>query len=306
MEAVVAVGVAAAAVQFLDYSVKTLALCREMRDSPSGSTKANEELTKSINKFTAMQKDLRKTSSTTSSTYRQLIRAVQDCSAVGTELLQLLEHIREQAKKSGGVVRAAWQAMAKRKTIERLQDRLGDCQTRYHVALTTDMRDEVLRLLDDQGKSTKSIQELITHSSDSLAARLMPSRRMSRRAVARYKKISLHSVSVKKAPLPVLDVANEISTKTLTSSFQNCRSLRSTNTFLIAYTSQRYLRGKRARKRICQAPMIGSLMASYRFLIGKATKLTRNFEAALYAGCVRHMDRLYYGSVESLDQAKHR
>jgi hypothetical protein len=120
MEAVAAVGVAAAAVQFLDYSVKTLALCREIRDSPSGSTKANEELTKSINKLTAMQKDLRKTSSTTSSTYRQLIRAVQDCSAVATELLQLLEHIREQAKKSGGVVRAAWQAMAKRKTIERL------------------------------------------------------------------------------------------------------------------------------------------------------------------------------------------
>lgn len=166
MEAVAAVGVAAAAVQFLDYSVKTLTLCKEIRDSPSGSTKANGELTTSINKLTAMQKDLRKNSNATSSTYRQLIRTVQECAAVSTELLQLLEHIRDQSRKSAGVVRAAWQAMKKRKTIERLQERLGDCQTKYHLALTTDMRDEVLRLLEDQGKSTKSIHDLITKRFD--------------------------------------------------------------------------------------------------------------------------------------------
>lgn len=166
MEAVAAVGVAAAAVQFLDYSIKTLTLCKEIRDSPSGSTKANEELTVSINKLTAMQKDLRKNSNAASSTYRQLIRAVQDCAAVSTELLQLLEHIRDRSRKSAGVMRAAWQAMKKRKTVERLQDRLADCQTKYHLALTTDMRDEVLRLLEDQGKNTKSIHDLIMQRFD--------------------------------------------------------------------------------------------------------------------------------------------
>lgn len=166
MEAVAAVGVAAAAVQFLDYSVKILTLCKEIRDSPSGSTKANEELKTSINKLTAMQKDLRKGSSTTSSTYRQLIRAVQDCAVVAAELLQLLEHIRDQSRMSAGVMRAAWQAMKKRKTIERLQERLADCQTKYHLALTTDMRDEVLRLLEDQGKGTKSIHDLVMQRFD--------------------------------------------------------------------------------------------------------------------------------------------
>ena len=166
MEAVAAVGVAAAAVQFLDYSIKILTLCKEIRDSPSGSTKANEELTTSINKLTAMQKDLRKNSNAASSTYRQLIRAVQDCAVVSTELLQLLEHIRDQSRKSAGVMRAAWQAMRKRKTVERLQDRLADCQTKYHLALTTDMRDEVLRLLEDQGKNTKSIHDLIMQRFD--------------------------------------------------------------------------------------------------------------------------------------------
>jgi hypothetical protein len=58
MEAVAAVGVAAAAVQFLDFSIKTLALCKEIRDSSTGSTKTNDELTKSIKKLTAMQTDL--------------------------------------------------------------------------------------------------------------------------------------------------------------------------------------------------------------------------------------------------------
>jgi hypothetical protein len=107
MEAVAAVGVAAAAVQFLDFSIKTLALCKEIRDSSTGSTKTNDELTKSIKKLTAMQTDLRQSGSTRSSNYRQLIGAIQDCSVVANELLQLLEGIREVAKKSLGTARSA-------------------------------------------------------------------------------------------------------------------------------------------------------------------------------------------------------
>jgi hypothetical protein len=61
MEAVAAIGIAAAAAQFLDFSIKTLALCKEIRDSSSGSTKTNDELTKSIKKLMVMQKDLRQT-----------------------------------------------------------------------------------------------------------------------------------------------------------------------------------------------------------------------------------------------------
>jgi hypothetical protein len=59
MEAVAAVGVAAAAVQSLDFSVRTLSLCREIRDSSTNSTKANDELAKSVKRLTAIQKDLR-------------------------------------------------------------------------------------------------------------------------------------------------------------------------------------------------------------------------------------------------------
>ena len=47
MEAVAAIGVAAAAVQFLDFSTKTLALCKQIRESSTGSTETNAQLTKS-------------------------------------------------------------------------------------------------------------------------------------------------------------------------------------------------------------------------------------------------------------------
>jgi hypothetical protein len=170
MEAVAAVGIAAAAAQFLDFSIKTLALCKEIRDSSSGSTKTNDELTKSIKKLTAMQKDLRQNGSTPSSTYRQLIRAVQDCSVVASELLKLLEDIREVAKKSLGTMRSALKAIKERKSIEKLQARLLDCQNRYHIALTTDLRDEVLRLLERQGKNTDSMRDIILQRLDKASA----------------------------------------------------------------------------------------------------------------------------------------
>jgi hypothetical protein len=161
MEAAAAIGVAAAAVQFLDFSVKTLALCREIRDSSTGSTKANDELAKSVKRLTAMQKELRQNGSTPSSTYRLLVRNIQDCSILAAELLKLLEDIREVAKKSLGTMRSALKTMKERKTIEKLQARLTDCQTKYHLALTTEMRDEVLRLLEQQGKNTESVRDII-------------------------------------------------------------------------------------------------------------------------------------------------
>jgi hypothetical protein len=170
MEAVAAVGIAAAAAQFLDFSVKTLTLCKEIRDSSSGSTKTNDKLTKSIKKLTAMQKDLQQYGSTPSSTYRQLIRAVQDCSVVASELLKLLEDIREVAKKSLGTMRSALKAIKERKSIEKLQARLADCQDKYHIALTTDMRDEVLRLLEKQGKDTDSMRDIILQRLDKASA----------------------------------------------------------------------------------------------------------------------------------------
>lgn len=162
MEAVAALGVAAAAVQFLDLSVKTLALCKQIRDSPTGSTEANTELTKSIKQLTTMQKELRQAGSSPSSTYRQLLRSVQDCSVVASELLQLLEDIRELARKSLGAMRSAFRVVKERKTIEKLQKRLADCQEKFQVALALDMRESVVRLLEGQGTINDGVLNILS------------------------------------------------------------------------------------------------------------------------------------------------
>jgi hypothetical protein len=215
MEAVAAVGIAAAAAQFLDFSIKTLALCKEIRDSSSGSTKTNDELTKSIKKLTAMQKDLRQSGSTPSSTYRQLIRAVQDCSVVASELLQLLEDIREVARKSLGTMRSALKAIKERKSIEKLQARLLDCQNRYHIALTTDLRDEVLRLLERQGKNTNSMRDIILQRLDKASAESTASHSITQDKLHTLGEDLNRSAGTVQKELSALRISQQSSSKTL-------------------------------------------------------------------------------------------
>ena len=161
MEAAAAIGVAAAAMQFLDFSTKTLALCKQIRDSSTGSTEANAELTKSIKQITAMQKELRQAGNTPSSMYRKLIKTVQDCSVVASELLQLLEDFRDLTLKSFGAMRSALKVLKDSKKLERLQKRLIDCQAKFQVALTMDMRESVLRLLERQGTMNDDIRNIL-------------------------------------------------------------------------------------------------------------------------------------------------
>lgn len=161
MEAVAAIGVAAAAMQFLDFSTKTLALCKQIRDSSTGSTDANAELTKSIKQLTAMQKELRQAGSTPSSIYRKLVQSVQDCSVVASELLQLLQDFRDLTRKSFGAMRSALKVLRDSKKIERLQKRLSDCQAKFQVALTMDMREGVVDLLEKQGALSYDVRDTL-------------------------------------------------------------------------------------------------------------------------------------------------
>lgn len=57
-EAAAAVGVAAAAVQFFEFSLKTLTLCKQIHDSEKGATEANQELETSIAKLKQITEDL--------------------------------------------------------------------------------------------------------------------------------------------------------------------------------------------------------------------------------------------------------
>ncbi|KAM0691223.1 hypothetical protein Q7P36_009994 [Cladosporium allicinum] len=161
MEAVAAIGVAAAAMQFLDFSTKTLALCKQIRDSSTGSTETNAELTKSTKELKEMQKELRQAGNTPSSIYRKLLQAVKDCSLIADELLQLLKDFQELTRKSFGAVRSAFKVLKDSRKIEKLQKRLADCQEKFMTALTMDMREGVINLLEKQGILNDEIQNTI-------------------------------------------------------------------------------------------------------------------------------------------------
>jgi len=161
MEAVAAIGVAAAAMQFLDFSMKTLALCKQIRDSSTGSTEVNAELTKSTKELKGMQKELRQAGNTSSSIYRKLLQAVKERSLVADELLQLLRDFRELALKNFGAVRSACKVLKDSRKIEKLQKRLTDCQAKFTTALTMDVREGVLKLLETQGVLNDNIQNAI-------------------------------------------------------------------------------------------------------------------------------------------------
>lgn len=166
MEALAAVGVASAAVQFLDFSVKTLALCKEIRDSSDGSTKTNNDLIKSVKVLKAWQKDLQQKCNTTSGAGRRLVETVRACSRIADQLLQLLEHIREVAQKALGTLRAALRALREGKRIEKLQTQLSDCQVKLHLALTAEMRDNLIESLEAQGKNSESMRTIILQKLD--------------------------------------------------------------------------------------------------------------------------------------------
>ena len=161
MEAVAAIGVAAAAVQFLDFSTKTLALCKQIRDSTTGSTETNAELTKSTKELKEMQKELRQAGNSSSSIYRKLLQAVKDCSLVADELLQLLKDFQELARKSFGAMRSAFKVLKDSRKIEKMQRRLADCQEKFMTAMTMDMREGVITLLEKQGILNDEIQNTI-------------------------------------------------------------------------------------------------------------------------------------------------
>jgi hypothetical protein len=161
MEAVAAIGVAAAAVQFLDFSTKTLVLCKQIRDSSTGSTEVNAELTKSTKEIKEMQKELRQAGNTPSSIYRKLLQAVKDCALVADELLKLLEDFRELARKSFGAMRSSFNVLKDSRKIEKLQKRLADCREKFMIALTMDMREGVINLLEKQGVLDDEIRNMI-------------------------------------------------------------------------------------------------------------------------------------------------
>ena len=161
MDPATALGVAAAAVQFIEVGLKTLALCKEIRDSETDTTMLHAELQQSTKQLETIQNGVTLTSFPRD-TSRSIKQCSQDCSSTAKELQDLLSEIRAIAqKKRFGAARAAFRALKDQKKIEKIQNKLEKCQARFQTAVGVDTREKVLALLKTQGKMSQTLEDVV-------------------------------------------------------------------------------------------------------------------------------------------------
>ncbi|GAB1728295.1 hypothetical protein NU195Hw_g2690t1 [Hortaea werneckii] len=170
MEAVAALGVAAASVQFLDFALQALALCRQIRDDAQGATAANKELENYSRSIKDLSKEL-ESGQADNACGRRIKAVAQACIAKTEELLKLLKKIRE----AGSITRTAaaktlFRSLKERREIEKLQNELKEKQTLLDSALIQDIqrRFDLGTVKQDENFTSlkQSIQDLVNRLQD--------------------------------------------------------------------------------------------------------------------------------------------
>jgi hypothetical protein len=160
-EAVAALGVAAAAVQFFDFSLKTLSLCKQIRDSEKGVAQANQELESCMKKLKEIFEELNPNVNLTVAN-RPITKARQDCVAVIGDLEKLLHDVKlKSSDKKFSAVKAAFRVMKGKRRIEVLQNKLSEAQRRFLAAVSMETKNDVAQLLEEQGKINDTMQNTI-------------------------------------------------------------------------------------------------------------------------------------------------
>ncbi|GAB7324278.1 hypothetical protein MBLNU13_g08249t1 [Cladosporium sp. NU13] len=161
MDPATTIGVAAAIVQFVEVGLKTLALCKQIRDSDTDTTLLHAELQQSTKQVETVQRGVTLTSFPRD-TSRSIKQCSQDCSSTAKELQDLLSEIRAIAqKKRFGAARAAFRALKDQKKIEKIQNKLEKCQARFQTAVSVDTREKVLSLLQAQGNMSQTLEDVV-------------------------------------------------------------------------------------------------------------------------------------------------
>jgi hypothetical protein len=161
MDPATALRVAAAIVQFVEVGLKTMALWKQIRDSDTNTTLLHYELQQSIKQLESIQAGVTLDSSPRD-TSRSIKQCSQECSSDPKDLQDLLSEIRAVAqKKRSGAARAAFRAMKDQKKIEKIQNKLGKCQARFHTAASVDTREQFLTLFQAQGKMTQTLEDVV-------------------------------------------------------------------------------------------------------------------------------------------------
>jgi hypothetical protein len=165
MEALAALSVAAAAVQFVDFGLETLKLCRQIQQNERGATEANAQTEQAIIELQEIQR-LFKPAVTYQSIAHQdiqiIAKARKECDDAANGLLQILRSLQPgQGRKSGDDMRSAYRAYKVRKEIDLLRKRLEGCRERFQHALTVDTRNHILQILEEQRQNNDLVHNTL-------------------------------------------------------------------------------------------------------------------------------------------------
>jgi hypothetical protein len=140
MEAVAAVGVAAAAMQFFEIAAKALKTHSEIRQSIKGESKFNEDLGKSVQELQQIQSSLNAPLSGNDPQTSAVISTRRGCNEIAKELLSRLQSVQPGRKGWRRSVQATFRTIHEAKNIRALEQRYRDCQGKFQEALSVEMR----------------------------------------------------------------------------------------------------------------------------------------------------------------------
>jgi hypothetical protein len=162
MEAVAAVGVAAAAVQFFEVAAKALKTCSEIRQSAKGESKSNEELGKYVQDLQQIQSSL-KAPLPGSDPQTNLVAGIrQECGEIAKELLLRLGKVQQHGRKGWRTsMQATFRTMTESKNIKELERRYQACQRKFQEVLSIEMRHAVADVLRTQGKTNDNLLSIV-------------------------------------------------------------------------------------------------------------------------------------------------
>ncbi|GIZ46973.1 hypothetical protein CKM354_001007500 [Cercospora kikuchii] len=159
MDAISALSVATATVQFLDFSLQALALCRQIRDDAQGSTAVNAQLSAYARDVRNAAQELQRTSTNNTPAGRQIVNVARQCIATSEELTNVLLEVQRTGKPSAfNNAKTTFKAMRGRRTNEKLQNALRAQHERLDSAINHDIRDRVDLAGITQSRQYESIQ----------------------------------------------------------------------------------------------------------------------------------------------------
>jgi hypothetical protein len=146
MDPISAISVAAATVAFLDFSLKTLVVCKEFRDvsrqagQASPTLPQNADIEKRLKTLQEMMKDLTLPCSQSNPTDKRIGDIGVECASLAQKLQDLLESLRAKEQSSLSIFKAALKNRKQRRNIESLEVQIDNYRRLYDTTLSISIR----------------------------------------------------------------------------------------------------------------------------------------------------------------------